>query len=184
MEILLLSICLVLFLIAVVLFVANSEHKRKLKEIKEVLRHKEDFIKSELKILEANGEYFVDGDAKPLKIKGYSAIIHHRNGFWRFDPEKISHFISEKNVEGIEIYPLLEKISINSNLIDFLLEHEDLIPKDWPIAVHCFGTIYSRNEDGLLFVRVLLRCGNNRYSSCMRLLKNHFHPEEILIFKN
>lgn len=179
----LLSICLVLFLLVVALFIANSEHKRKLKEIKEILQHKEEFIKSELKILEANGEYFIDGDAKPLRVKGYSAIIHHRNGFWRFDPEKISHFASEKSVSGIEIYPLLEKKSINSNLIDFLLEHEDLIPKDWPVAVYCFGTIYSNNENGLLFVRVLLRY-DNRYSSCMKLLKNNFNPKEILVFKN
>jgi hypothetical protein len=172
---------LFLFVIIIILFIANSEHKRKLKEVKEVLRHKEEFIKSEIKILEANGEYFVDGDAKPLKIKGYSAIIHHRNGFWRFDPQKIGHFASENNISGKEVYRLLEKNSINGNLIDFLLDREQLIPENWPVAIHCFGTIYSRNEDGLLFIRVLLKC-DNRYTSCMCLLKNDFRPEEILIF--
>lgn len=183
MEAILFVFCVILVISLVVMGVANNEHKRKLQEVKEVLGHKEEFIKNELQILEANGEYFVDGDSKPLKIEGYTATVHHRNGFWRFNQENLKFLNGEAGVAGQEIYQLVENVAFNANLIDFLLTRQKLIPDNWPKTVFCFGTIYSRNNDGFLFVRGLIKCEDGEYSACLCPLRNGFRPNNVLILK-
>lgn len=174
---------LVLLVIILILIISNNEHKRKLKKVMQILHHKEEFIKNEAKILEANGEYFVDGDAKPLEIEGYTAVFHNRNGLWRFSFDRILPLKKDGLISGNQINQLVKKKALNGNLIDFLLQHNEFLTDDLPDVLHCFGTIYARQEDNKLFVRVLLKCGGCHYSASLRPLNTSFKHKEILVLK-
>lgn len=73
---------------------------------------------------------------------------------------KLSDGLHLKNgVEGQEVF--------GAQLLDFYLEHPDLIPEDWKKKgwIFFWGTIY-RDANGSLFVRYLLWYGTRWVSSC------------------
>ncbi len=104
-------------------------------------------------------EYIIDCDAKPRCPHGWYVKEHTKGGQLVWDKEKVKFYLSEdqKNGYGIDGYNLHKELKnqlvLNANVLDFLLEHPELIPEEWRGKTVCFwGTIYSQNcyhPDGL-----------------------------------
>ncbi len=115
--------------------------------------------KMELKFL----EHIIDCDKDPLiPHDGWKVEQHIKGGQFTWNPEKVKLFLSEKqkdgkSIEGNKLRKELEsKPVMNANLLDYLLDHPDLIPEEWKGKVVFFwGTIY-RNSGGNLRVRYLI----------------------------
>ena len=92
--------------------------------------------------------------------KGYESWkIDYDNGLKEFDPSDLTlHFEPEQNdsyVKGEILAERLKGKAYNASVLDYLLEHPDLIPKNWKDKLVFFwGTIY-RNAAGDLGVRYL-----------------------------
>ncbi|HQB76530.1 MAG TPA: hypothetical protein PLI25_03055 [bacterium] len=104
-------------------------------------------------------EHLIDCDSAPFIPKGWSLEEHRRNGFLKFDPAKISLYLprkQKKGIEGEELRKILaNKPVMNANILDYLLDHPELIPEDWKDKyVFFWGTIY-RLPNGVPAVRCL-----------------------------
>jgi hypothetical protein len=79
---------------------------------------------------------------------------------FKFNPEKISLYLSKKQKKGsIEGNDLRKELAnqpvFNANILDYLLAHPELIPEEWKGKyIFFWGTIY-RYSDGNLYVRGL-----------------------------
>lgn len=157
-------------------------------------------IRGTSKILE--NKYYVDCDCAPSVPKGWSVEEHKKSFFMKFDPAKISFFLSKEQKAGIyghdlnlplclsEEYKkergisghdlrreLSDKLVMNANLLDYLLKYEDFIPAEWSEkSIFFWGTIY-RNEDGCLCVRYLRETGSGWHSSFC-LLDEYFASDD------
>ena len=91
---------------------------------------------------------------------GWKVEEHIGSGMFEFDPKNVELYLDEgqKNgvIEGIELRKRLAgKNVLNANVLDYLLEHTELIPDSWKENwVFFWGTIY-RDSGGNLFVRCL-----------------------------
>lgn len=103
----------------------------------------------------------VDMRAQPFVPGGWT-VEQHIAGSENFelDMSKLSLYLSDKQkggyIEGVELRKELKgKLVMNANLLDYFLEHQDLIPKDWKGKnIFFWGTIY-RNSNGNLCCRYL-----------------------------
>ena len=189
MEILVV-ICLVFFILIVALLVFNKTLRSEKKELKTELKKREALIKKELLALESYGQYYVDCDAYPLEIKGFTVISHKQIGLWKFNPDT-SFYLSEKQnkdngahgtIKGCELYQeLVDKNVLNGNALDFLLEHPLLIPKDWNFPMPFWGTIYRNNQNGQCYVRCLICYLGGEYGYVMHWLGAYLVAGEAAI---
>jgi len=102
----------------------------------------------------------IDCDSAPFIPKGWLLEEHRRNGFFEFDPAKISLYLSRKqkigSIGGHDLRKdLSDKPVMNANVLDYLLAHPEIIPEEWKNKyIFFWGTIY-RYSDGSLYVRCL-----------------------------
>lgn len=105
-------------------------------------------------------EHFIDCDAAPFTPSGWSVEEHKKSGLFKFDPAKISFYLSKKqkkgSIGGHDLRKdLADKPVMNANVLDYLLPHPELIPEEWKGKyIFFWGTIY-RYSDGRLRVRSL-----------------------------
>lgn len=110
-------------------------------------------------------EHLIDCDANPFIPNGWSVEEHKKGGLFKFDPAKISLYLSKKQKKGSTggndlRKELAGKSVMNANVLDYLLAHPELIPKRWKgKAIFFWGTIY-RGSDGDLYVRYLYWLGS------------------------
>jgi len=84
---------------------------------------------------------------------------------FEFNPKNFSLYLSDKQKQGaIGGNQLKEELKnqkvLTANVLDYLLEHPELIPEEWKgKAIFFWGTIY-RNSDGFLSVRYLFWDGD------------------------
>ena len=114
-------------------------------------------------------KHIIDLDGPPFVPDGWEVVEHHQGGSFAWDPEKVMLYFSERQKRGdfrsySQGHDLRKEIEwrhpFNANLLDYLLGHQDLIPKDWKERwIFFWGTIY-RHTYGDLCVRCLSRsCG-------------------------
>lgn len=110
-------------------------------------------------------EHLIDCNSAPYVPEGFAVENHKKSGMWRWNPN-ISFYLSKEQKRGdysigkdlrkeLEDQPVL-----NANVLEYLLDHSELIPESWKSNITFFwGTIYC-NFDGDLFVRGLYWDGN------------------------
>jgi len=118
---------------------------------------------------EAVEENIIDCDAGPFCPRTLEVEEHQKGGQWKWDASKVELYLSatQKHTfkgsgKGNELRKeLAGKPVLNANVLDYLLAHPYLIPKEWErneergsLCVFFWGTIY-RNTRGVLFVRHL-----------------------------
>lgn len=102
--------------------------------------------------------HIIDTNKTPYCPTGLTVKEHINNG--KVDVSKISLFVSESQKKWIQGYDLLKELKpkspLNANVLDYLYEHQELIPKWWKKewGIFFWGTIY-RDSDGRLYVRYL-----------------------------
>jgi hypothetical protein len=111
------------------------------------------------KKLKAPG-HLIDCNAHPFVPPEWFVEKHQLGGLWEFNPTKVFFYPSNRQVTGsIEGHKLRQKLTdksvLNANVLDYLLDHPELIPEDWKNKrIYFWGTIY-RDSDGDLYVRQL-----------------------------
>lgn len=110
----------------------------------------------------STGDHVIDLDADPhIPYEGWKVKEHRKGGQFTWDPVKLQLYLSEdqkdNKIVGSELccFELADKPTLNANLLDYLLDHPDLIPEEWKgKAVFFWGTIY-RDSKGYQMVRYL-----------------------------
>lgn len=185
------EICVVLFIAVIVLLFINKNLRNDKKDLKESLRKREELIKKELSVLESCGQHYVDCDADPLEIKGFTVVSHKQTGLWKFNPYP-NFYLSEKQkdsknethgtIKGCELYQELTDQNVaNANVLDFLLAHPQLISESWLFPLPFWGTIYRDNKTGQCFVRCLIHYLGGEYGYAMHWLGAYFNANEPAI---
>jgi hypothetical protein len=106
---------------------------------------------------------------------------------WNDILARIELYLSEKQkhdgiVSGLDLYAeLKDRPVLNANLIDFLLDHAELIPDKWENEIICcWGTIYHGLDD-FLYVRCLDYDGVEWRWGCLQINLDFLkHPAAIL----
>ena len=123
--------------------------------------------------------HVIDTTADPFIPDGLIVAEHHKNGSLVWNPNKIELYepnfrvqvtkdqdeklrgalsiIMEKGIQGTEVVSELEgKGALNTNVLDYLVKHQDLIPEAWKLNedgviqhINFLGTIYNKPEDGV-----------------------------------
>jgi hypothetical protein len=113
-------------------------------------------------------KHIINLDKDPLiPWVNFTVEEHRRGGQFEWDPKKVRLFLSknqqgDKTIKGHELRKEFAKKPVcNANLLDYLVEHPELIPEDWKLdkkgntrSIYFWGTIY-RGLDGRLYVRHL-----------------------------
>jgi len=100
-------------------------------------------------------ERLIDCDSAPFVPDGLSVEDHKKGGMFKFNPEKISLYLSKKQKKGsIGGYDLRKELAdkpvMNANVLDYLLARPELIPKEWKGKyIFFWGTIYRRSGGDL-----------------------------------
>lgn len=110
--------------------------------------------------------HLIDCDADPLVPRDWKVHFHRRRGMLGWNPQKIKLFFAPEQtgsstIEGLELFKRLrtERV-LNANVLDYLLQHRELIPEEWKdYTVYFWGTVYIRC--GELVVRCLFWNGFN-----------------------
>lgn len=140
--------------------------------------------------------HIIDCDKAPLILyDGWKVEEHIKGGQFAWNPEKVKLFLSvnqkydtSTSMKGEELRKeLKDQPVVNANVLDYLLDHPNLIPEEWKVEekgktryVFFWGTIYRDPEDDL-FVRYLSFDGshwkqehywlydgfNDNYSACV-----------------
>lgn len=92
--------------------------------------------------------------------KGYTWTVERHEPMKSFDPKSLQlHFEPEQEKGFIQGEVLAERMKgkgLNSNVLEYLLKHTELIPEDWKNScVFFWGTVY-RHAGGFLCVRYLV----------------------------
>jgi hypothetical protein len=98
----------------------------------------------------------IDCDVDPFVPKGFQVEVHMRCGQLPWDPDAVRLYLSDSQLDcgwigGHELRKqLTQKIVLNANVLDFLLDHTHLIPEAWKDkAIFFWGTVYRRSGDDL-----------------------------------
>jgi hypothetical protein len=185
------EIGVVLLIVIIVLLFIITNLKNDKEELKESLRKREELIKKELNALECCGQYYVDCDANPLDIKGFTVVSHKQTGLWKFNPYP-NFYLSEKQkdknnethgtIKGCDLYQELVNQNIaNANILDFLLAHPQLISETWLLPLPFWGTVYRDNKTGQCFVRCLIHYLDGEYGDTMHWLGAYLNANEPAI---
>lgn len=100
-------------------------------------------------------EHLIDCDADPFIPNGLSVEEHKKGGMFKFNPEKVSLYLSKKQkigiIEGNDLRKELANQPVfNANVLDYLLLHPELIPEEWKGKnIFFWGTIYRRSDSYL-----------------------------------
>lgn len=124
-----------------------------------------DILANVLKVIKGQAEIkmiepLIDCDTNPFIPDGWLVEEHKKGGLFKFDPAKISLYLSKKQKKGsIGGHDLRKELSgkpvMNANVLDYLLAHPELIPEEWKGKyIFFWGTIY-RYSFGYLCVRCL-----------------------------
>jgi len=112
-------------------------------------------------------EHVIDCDAGPFVPTGWKVKSYKKGGAFKWSVSNVRLHLSEnqqygKHIKGNELRKELEKEPVlNVNVLDYLLEHEELIPEEWKgRTIFFWGTIY-RDSYGLLSVRYLYWYGDH-----------------------
>ena len=123
-------------------------------------------------------KHIVDMDADPYVPQGWKVESHKKQGQLECDPGKIQLYLSEnqktgKCIEGNKLREELEsQPTLNANLLDYFLAHQELIPEEWKDKYVFFrGTVY-RDSNGNLCVRCLYWSGYRWYWSFLWLVSD------------
>lgn len=137
----------------------------KLKSFKN-LRAIKDVLKGHAQIVKV--KQVIDLDADPFVPDGWQVVEHQKQGEFEWDPAEVSLYLSNEQqgniyIEGNKLREELKNQKVfNTNLLDYLLSHRELIPEEWKDKYILFwGTIY-RHPGGFLCVRYL-RWGGGRW---------------------
>lgn len=119
--------------------------------------------------------YIVDLDKRPNIPSGWQLLSeNYKNGKWKFDHDEIEllKLVNPKNRHkyvGDNVEEWLKKgaIPFNANLIDFFMEHKELIPGPWELEeeIVFIGTMYRHNK-GFCCYRSMKYVNDDWYSSC------------------
>ncbi|MDP3244130.1 MAG: hypothetical protein Q8M83_00530 [bacterium] len=129
--------------------------------------------------------YVIDCDVPPVPPDGMRVFSHKTDGKMEWNPERIKLCVSKRQEErsfphgpfvSIHGRELLvdfkgERV-LNANVIDFLLTHPELTPKDWRGEIFFWGTTFVSYEsgDGYKFVRYLRKEKDDRWYAASRWL--------------
>lgn len=122
---------------------------------------------AEIKIV----EHLIDCDADPFVPNGWKVEEHRKGGQIKFDLAKIELYLSKNQQNGKIIggnklrKELEDKPVLNANVLDYLLEHLELIPEEWKDKYIFFWGTISRASDSNLSVRYL-NWGGDRWRWC------------------
>ncbi len=114
-------------------------------------------------------EHVIDLDAEPFIPERWSIdpedqIASRARGMWRFDPNSINLYLAEpqlarRYIQGHNLKDILHENHypvLPANVLDYLLDHQDLIPEYWKLSergekryILFWGTIYFRLYGGL-----------------------------------
>lgn len=111
-------------------------------------------------------KHIIDCDAAPFVPKGWAVEEHQEGGQFNFKELLVQLSLIEGQqtgtLEGNDIrkelaMELPDKLSLNANVLDYLLAHSEIIPGYWKGKdVFFWGTVYKDSE-GDLCVRYLTR---------------------------
>lgn len=116
-------------------------------------------------------ENIIDCDADPsIPYNGWRVEEHNKMGMFKLEQRGVDLYLGDKKIDlylsgqqkkgrwikGHELRKdLADKAMLNANVLDYLLAHPNLIPKEWKgKAIFFWGTIY-RGSAGSLCVRFL-----------------------------
>lgn len=114
----------------------------------------------------------IDGDKKPFVPPFLKLEDHRLMGEFEWDPSRIDLWSDVEHIGDIKT--VLEKVNekpiANVNLLDFLIDHQELIPKEWEkLSLFFLGTTYFTS------------CGDV-HVRCLR--KTNFWAYETLWYRN
>lgn len=114
--------------------------------------------------------HYIDTDKDPETPMGCEIFRHQPEGMFQFDKEKIS--IIELRATTVEDFleKFVELKALNANVLDYLLDHSDIIPRDWCRNVFFPGTVYL-TDNGYHSIR-FLHCDGEEYGWSDCLLEN------------
>jgi len=141
-----------------------DEIKKNLPRIREFLRGTH-----ELRLM----RHIIDCDADPYCPTGWEVVEHRKCGRieLEWNQDRIRLYLSKDQEGGSHVSghklrkELADQPILNANVLDYLLAHSELIPKEWEEEIIFFwGTIYRFSDsdgdsDDNLFVRHLRRIG-------------------------
>ena len=98
-----------------------------------------------------------DSPSQKFTLAGTKVETHIKGGSFKWDPTKISLYLSRqqkngKKIDGYDLYWELQGKSVfNVNLLEYLYSHQELIPNDWKNKkiVFFWGTTYRDTDTGL-----------------------------------
>ena len=133
------------------------------------------YVETKVDLARGRIEHLIDCDATPHEPEGIKVHEHVKGGNLKWDPSKVELFLSREQssggcIQGTALqHELQGKPVMNANVLDYLLDHPELIPLDWKGKnVFFWGTIY-RGSGGDLCVRCLSWSGYGWYSDHERL---------------
>jgi len=139
-------------------------------------------------------QHIVDCDIVPLVPSDCSIKEHREGGQFLLDMSKIRLHLSRNQVKGISIKrgelrkELASEPVLNANVLDYLFQHQELIPKEWRYdadgltrQISFWGTVYRHHSD-CLFVRTLCWNGSKwDWGYCwLHLVCSNQSPASIL----
>jgi len=135
-------------------------------------------------------ENIIDFNLKPFTPRGWVVDEHLQFGKWPFDINAVSLYRDEKQkneslIGGHDLrINLVGRLLLNANVLDFLIDHPNLIPEPWKeFYVFFWGTLY-RNQRNELQVRGLVWDGRS-WNWLTRCLDEKFRTDQpALIIKS
>jgi len=102
-------------------------------------------------------EHLINTDAAPFIPEDWTWTVekHLTNGIYKFSPDHVSLFLSDKQKKScIKGHKLRKELAgkpvLNANVLDYLLAHQELIPESWKgKTIFFWGTIYRSLLVGL-----------------------------------
>lgn len=103
----------------------------------------------------------INCDDDPFVPRGLTVESHKKHGFMVWHSNAVTLHLEKEQLDGFKGNKLRKRLKdqpfecLNACVLDYLLDHPELIPEEWK-SKHVFfwGTIY-RNSDGRLYVRCL-----------------------------
>ena len=136
----------------------------------------------------------VNGDADPFVPDRHRIVEHIKNGMVIFNPDNFYLYpggvakiglISGHNLKNT----LRDQTLYNANFLDYLLENQELIPKEWTNELIPFlGTVFTyahletNDKTELWYVRCLTKIGRD-WTWCWMRLKDHFVGCKVLLIR-
>lgn len=150
-------------------------------------------------------KHTINTAAAPVIPGGCSIVENHvyaKPAEWPWDPSKIHLFVHEEQkkerfhgMPGEKLRKELVRTSVlNAVVLDYLLEHQHLVPASWQSSgregrrIYFFGTVYRNNSDqdmdSLYFVRGLW-WDHNHWRECHKSFGQEFQADEpAAVYRN